>query len=263
MADDDKTRTGAELLLDVEQKIDLLLGYIRNLDNTQKIMLQRLNVLQLERPAEPVNDEAQRVILQELAEIKEQAAKPPVIFPAPTSKPTHMAEPQPVPGQFARFENMPKTNHFEQMKAAAGVVDADEPQPDRVAIKAHPEQPRLPSAQEDELEEEYLHKGTRRGVRVQAKPTGKVNVSQQIFYSTGKPVVVASVEVLDSRGLLVNQTRTNQAGRWAMPLHPGPYTVHVVKRVAPDSMAQPLEIRYEVDITGEQERMELPAPEIE
>jgi hypothetical protein len=253
-----KTRTGAELLLDVEQKLDTLLGHVRNLENLQKIMLQRMNEMGAVPTGDPDNENINQVILKRLDDIQEQSK---VIFPAPQSTPTHTAEPQPVPGQFVTYDKMPKTNHFEKAMAAAGIVD-EEAGRKPVTIKAHPEPPRIPSREDTELEEEFVHQGSRRGMRVQTQPSGKVEVTQQVFYASGKPVVVASVEVLDDRGLLVSQTRTNQTGRWRMGLMPGHYTVHLVKRVAPDSMAQPMELRYNIDVTGEDRKMELPSPEV-
>jgi hypothetical protein len=232
-------RTGTQLLLDLETKVEALMGHVRNLENTAKIILQRIN----DSPSSQPSVEPQAI---SMAQIKRQAAT--AVAPA---------EP-PKTGEWAKFEDLPRTNKFAEARTRAGVADDPAQQ---APMKARPAAA-PPPPDEEELREEVVHKGARRGLRVPASQGPKVTVSQQVFTAEGRPVFLASVEALDERGQLARQTRTNRNGRWVMGLEPGQYTIHVVKRVAPDSGKEPVELTYPVTIPPSNEEMELDPPEI-
>lgn len=204
-------RTGTQLLLDLERKVDSLTGHVRNLDNTVKILLSRFN----EKITEPV-----------------AVVPPPVI-------------PQPDKGR-VKFENLPKTNKFDQLKSKAGIFDEEEEMP-----------------ADEEIQEELIHKGKQRGRRVSSKNSNRVAVSQQIFDANANPIGYASVEILNEAGIQVKSTRTNQNGRWNLPLEPGVYTINISKRYSPNSGKSAVESSYVEDISSSSKPIELDARIVE
>ena len=117
------------------------------------------------------------------------------------------------------------------------------------------------SSSDNELTEEVVHKGQRRGLRNPGDPsnTSKVVVSQQILFPDGKAIFLANVEIMNTQGLLIKETRTNPKGRWMAALDPGEYTVHVLKR---DNAKLPVELRYKIRIPQSKEPLALPTPEL-
>ena len=158
--------------------------------------------------------------------------------------PVSVPSPAPKTGKVT-FDQLPKTNKFEQMKAKAGVVD--EPgEPGELVQATNPQG------------------SARRGQRA-APPevTAEVSVSQLVLYPTGKPVFAASVEIIDTRGLLVEQVRTQPNGRWNAKLAPGKYVVRIVKRVAKETMAKPIDVRYDIEIPAGVDKHVLDSPTID
>jgi hypothetical protein len=227
-------RSGSELLRDVERKLDLLQRHVQNLDNNVKIMLGHLNSI-LNAPVEMAQT------------------------PQPTRTETVRLGEDTEPKMY-KFEDLPRTHKFEQMAAAQGIeVEPAHTEP-RVKIVAKPEDPS--SLDKNELVEEVVRKGHTRTTRVAKKEGGRVAVSQQIMSPNGNPVFLATVEILQ-RGSLVHQTRTKTNGRWSAPLDAGEYMVHVVKRAAPDSGKESIDIRYVVEIPPSDTNLELPPPDVE
>lgn len=216
-------RTGSQLLLDVEQKVELLTKYVRNLDNTVKILLKRMNEVFSQENASSV--------------VSKPSVAQPVQQPLSVQQPTKLeAQKKPKlqkPGDKVKFSELPKTNHFELAKMKAGILDEGE----------------APGELSDTIEEEFVHKGKQRGRRVPAVSSGtKITVSQLVYTEDGNPLGFAGVEVLDANGNFVKNARTNQNGRWSLPLVPGDYTIRVAKRYPPDSGLDPVEAAYEASI---------------
>jgi hypothetical protein len=240
------SRSGSELLRDVEEKLDLLQRHVQNLDNNVKIMLARFNELMSAPPQEPVQLAGNQVDL---------TAKNPVNLHANEVKLGEGTEPK-----MYRYEDLPKAHKFEQMAAAQGIEVEPVHAEKRVKIVAKPAD--TSDRDPNELEEVGVRKGKQRGQRAPQQEGGRVNVSQKILSSNGNPVFLATVEILQD-GNLVKQTRTKTTGRWSAPLEPGEYLVHVVKRAAPDSGKEPIDIQYAVEIPPSNEELELPSPDVE
>ncbi len=128
-----------------------------------------------------------------------------------------------------------------------------------VAVPAPPPLPVDPS--NPELSVETVQKGKRRDLRQPVDPSQnkKVTVSQQIVLPNGEGVYLASVEIMDSTGNRIKQTRTNDKGRWAAPLEAGEYSVHILKRPT-DTMKLPIDLKYKIMIPESTKPMELPSP---
>jgi hypothetical protein len=212
-----KTRKATDVIIDLETKVDSLVGYIKNMDNNIKLLLGHIN------------------------ELKMVGVNPPVV--APNSSPPAVAK------QAMKFEEMPKTNIFDGLKEQAGIQDNS-------TNNSIEEQP------DDELIEEVVHTGERRGSRVATQSSNKISVSQQIFMPDGSPMFLASVEIMDFNGMLVKQTRTNTKGRWIAPLEQGNYSVHVVKRTS-DNSKEPIELQFVVEIPSSEAPLELDPPDLE
>jgi Ca2+-binding RTX toxin-like protein len=75
----------------------------------------------------------------------------------------------------------------------------------------------------------------------------KLQVSQ-ILSANNTALFLANIEVLNTNGELINQTRTNTKGRWLMALTPGDYQVHVIKNFPADSGKKNVDIVYPVNI---------------
>jgi hypothetical protein len=148
---------------------------------------------------------------------------------------------------------------------SAEAPDLPRPQTDKLVARPVQEQPyELDEFGKPELMEEVVHRGKRRDLRQPAdsSQSKKVAVSQQVLFPDGKAIFLASVEILDERGQLVKQTRTNSQGRWLAPLDPGDYTVHILKRMGADSKKPPVELRFQVQIPESGRPVELPSPEL-
>ncbi len=212
-------RSASDVILEMEQTLNTILGHQRNMDANIKILLARSVKQQSSRPA----------------------AQP---DPIPEPKPEPEPPPKRGPGRppkSAKFEDLPKTNIFETLKKRSGLIDADL------------------TTEHDELIEEVVHKGDRRGARNPTKPSGKVSVSQQVLNDEGSPIFLASVEILDMNGALIKQTRTNTKGRWVAPLDPGRYAVHITKRIQDKP---PVDLKFAVEIPETGKPMELDPPEV-
>ena len=192
------TRTATDILIEIERKQDLILGYVKNLDNNFKIVLARLN------------SNAMQPVVQAPVALPQ---------PEPRSALVKMEEVKKV-----KFEDLPKTNKFQEMAKEVGI-----------------------DVEEEELLEDPLPTGQRRGDRAQKTESGtRVAVSQQIEYS-GKPVILATVNVIDGTGKSIKMTRTNTSGRWTAALEPGMYTISVLK-ISADSSKPKIDTSYLVEI---------------
>lgn len=126
--------------------------------------------------------------------------------------------------------------------------------------------PPIPSSysfQDDDLEEEILHKGHRRDVRHPAAPeaSNKTAVEQKVMFPDGRTVAFAQVEIKNNKGIVVKQTRTTPSGYWKALLDPGTYEIHLLKRGGAGTKL-PVELRYNIDVIPSEETQELSSPDM-
>lgn len=126
------------------------------------------------------------------------------------------------------FENRPKTDRFSEIASSHGIAIDDTPSENPFSMK---------------------EADTRGRSRLQREKTKdkRPTVSQSIMISDS-PLFLASIEIFDQGGVLVNQARTNQNGKWRMMLDPGDYMVHVLKRFPPDSGKKSIDVTYDLNI---------------
>lgn len=125
----------------------------------------------------------------------------------------------------------------------------------------------LEQAEKDEQDSEQLsvethQDGKRRNLRQHAETqTRQIPAQQRIAYSDGKPVFMASVEILDANQNTVKQTKTNQVGKWLAPLMPGEYTVKVSK--GSSALKPKVELSYRVTIPNQDSAVDLGTKTVE
>jgi hypothetical protein len=233
-AKDDK-KPATEILADLSDKVDLLIRYYKNVDNNVKLILSRLN--SLGTPAQQVPPTVQSsVTINQVAPLKIQSQDKLSVI------------------NKENFDNRAKTNKFSEFAAAHGIeVEEEESQgPSIVGFKNES------SSDPNELTETSVRVGFQRGQRTPAVKNGpKATISQVLQKSDGSPLFLANVEITDSSGLVVKQSRTNTSGRWSAALSPGTYSVHVTKRFPADTNAAPIEATYNIDVPPSTKPMEL------
>jgi len=167
-------RKASEILLDIESKLDEVLGHLRNNDSLLKNLANRIS--KLEKPTASI------------------------------------APPKPVQSQ------MPG------IKSGVNLGNAQF----------------VPAVKEEEYEflqatEDDLPKGKRRDLRYVQSPAGNTTVQQKVCFSNGQAVPSAKVEIFTmSPGsnslVLMDNKKTNTAGKWFGALPPGNYIVKVFKK---------------------------------
>lgn len=215
-------RSAIDILLELEQKVDALSRRYGNVENLLKVLLNNINNGHVPKPQE--------------------AATKSVKITGPINK--------------NNFDQREKTSKFVDLANQQGLDVEDDEVPTRLetVIKARPSD--LPPDPSGEDMVEAPSRGASRGQRG-AKTSAKLSVSQVLFREEGQPLFLASVEVLDESGVLINQTRTNPKGRWLMALAPGEYQVHVLKRFTQDSGKETVDLTYKINIPPSDKPMEL------
>lgn len=217
-------RKATDILLSIEADVKEILGYVRNGDLKDKIILERLRLL----------TEASTV----------QGPKPDQ-FGYTWKEDTHTGEP------FAVREQ-PKTPPVAPAKPS---MFESTPLKDKIR-KAMEE---ASNAQDDiqftDLSAETTQSGKRRGTRVQTNAEKQISVQQRIVDSESKNIFMAKVEIFDESNTPVKQTKTNQAGKWFAQLLPGQYQVVLSK--AGTATKPAISITYDVEITDQDSNCEL------
>lgn len=230
-------RKASEVLLDLENAVRTLTGLANNTDHNVKLLMDRISRLEQLVVSSPSAPREQPKVLS--------------------------AQPITVPQQSPVYDEKRQV-----VRASRPHVSAESPDISPAAkFIGSPveEQPyELDNYGQPELMEEVVHKGTRRDLRQPAdnSQSKKVAVSQRILFPDGKPMFLAGVEVSDGEGNTIARTRTNTQGRWLAPLEAGEYTVHIVKRISPDSKRPPVELKFQVQIPPSSSPVELPSPDL-
>ena len=220
-------RKATEVLLSIEQKIDELVGFVRNIDHNNKLILSRLNMLESQPTAPRPN-----------AQPLDSAGL--LVPSAPQQQPVFAK-----PDKSFKFENRPKTNKFEQMQQSLGVNDDS-----------------LPLSKEErfELMEEGVPQGQRRGQRIEKTDSSRCN-TKQIVQHMGQPLFMATVQIMNDSNQVIKRTRTNTVGRWTAPLDPGNYRIDVLKMPNEEKKTPLIESSYFVEIPPVKD-IDLPIKEV-
>lgn len=182
-------RKATDILLSIEADVKEILGYVRNSDLKDKIILERLRLL-TETPKAPKSNQ----------------------FGSHTGDPRVVPEPQQTSLASAKpsvFESSPLKDKIRKAMEEAS--------------KAQDE------IQFTDLSTETTQSGKRRGTRVQTNAEKQVSVQQRIVDAESKNIFMAKIEIFDDSNTPVKQTKTNQAGKWFAQLLPGNYQVVLSK----------------------------------
>jgi len=155
---------------------------------------------------------------------------------APTLQKTEVKNVNPSVVNKDNFEQRPKTSSFADLAAQHGVKVEDDVTTDLIeAVDTR----------------EVSVRGSRGPV---IKHSGqKKNVIQYVRFPDGKPILLASIEILDLNDEILNRTRTNTKGSWKAPLLPGIYKIHLLKNYLGDDSKKPIDLTYEIEVSDDEE----------
>jgi hypothetical protein len=246
MVTDDK-RSATDILLDIEARLSTLDKRVQNSENLLKILLSRVNA-----------SLSSGTVVQSQSQQVQQTTNVPVV-PSVVNK--------------DNFESRSRTNKFTEAAASHGLnveddinpVDPFESDDEAEALAfasqfsndALPRPTQMVKSESDiDLLESAASRGNSRGQRGPKTKGTKCSVSQNLVREDS-PIYLATVELLDENGSLINQTRTNTKGRWMLALAPGSYQVHVLKRFPPDSGKKQIDVTYPIVIPQSDKPVEL------
>lgn len=108
----------------------------------------------------------------------------------------------------------------------------------------------------DEVEQEKNPEGKKRNLRFYPNAQEKrIPVQQRICYSDGKNVSMANVEISDSNGVLIKETKTSNQGKWTATLPAGNYMVMVSKM--PTNIKPKVELKFPIAVSDSDSIVEL------
>lgn len=206
----------SDIIAELELKIDNLLGYVKNIDFTNKLILSKLSKLEENKSS--------------------------VILSNSTEKYVHKVDPA---INLIDAQGLPDLNKPVYFKDGAELIfknaddelvsfkDADEPAPEPLPL------PPLP------IDVEPQSKKTRK--------SGKVTVEQSISYPDGTKAVLVNVEIYTASNVLVKKTRTTSIGKWSALLDPGKYFVRLTK--APVNGKPSINKQFEVDVVSNEKNI--------
>lgn len=244
---DEEKRTATDILLSVESRLTTLEKRIQNSENLLKILLGRLNVIMA---SGSVGQKPNESISPSISVSNETKIPGIPSIPNPNKIPFQASVAEPKVVNKDNFENRPKTSKFTEAAASYGIEIDDEQDQD----PQESQESKYPK--EDDLVASP-GRANSRGQRGPKNNTPKVSVSQIVRNENNDPLLLANVEVFDSNGSFINQTRTNTKGRWLLALAPGDYQVHILKRSASDPGKDPIETMYPITVPPVDKPLEL------
>lgn len=215
-------RKATDILLSIEADVKEILGYVRNSDLKDKIILERLRLL---------------------TETKLQSAPKPNLFGFVEKEDPHTGEPF--------FVREPKTPDAQPKPS----VFESTPLKDKIRKAMEEASKAQDDVQFTELSAETTQSGKRRGTRVQTNAEKQISVQQRVVDAESKNIFMAKVEIFDESNTPVKQTKTNQAGKWFAQLLPGNYQVVLSK--AGTATKPAISITYDVEVPDQDSNFEL------
>lgn len=245
-------RKASEVLLDLESKVDVLLGLVRSQDLTIKILSNKLNT-----------------VIEGLE--KSPSIVPNIMVEAVNTIPNHL--PTPDPGKSILVEsdfNLPMDTsptgfrRTSRPETYAGDNAYLPPQP-KAQEPRFPTQIPRPSGQTEIIVPTNINRQQGQPLPTQPQKTestlvshegNSIPVSQRVVDGNGKSVFLADVEITDLATMQsVFKTRTNGTGKWSAPLQVGEYRVNIRKR---ESLSkEKLEVAQDIRVDGSTSPFEL------
>jgi hypothetical protein len=249
-------RKASDVLLDLEAKIEVLLGLVRAQDLTIKVLSNKLNSV--------------------MEKMDKQGAAPPKIMVEAVNTSPFAQAPAPDPEKSIPVSsdfNLPveeKPNGFRRTSRPETYSgdNAYLPQMPKAPEPRFPTQNPRPSGQAEVIVPANINRqaGEKFPPPPQSQKTeppphvssgSTIPVSQRVVDGNGKSAFLADVEITDlSTMQQVFKTRTNGTGKWSAPLPVGAYRVNIRKR---ESLTkEKLEAAQDVQVDGMTSPYELP-----
>lgn len=228
-------KKASEIILELRDQVKHLTRLVSNQDNNIKIILKKLNNLELSKPSPKVSDYY----------ISENSSSEPRKSESKFLKGNEALEAK---AEHARQQ----TSQFEVMAQQAGVES--EPSLGSNGTRSN----------HLVLSETKEFSGQVRGRRVDRESKqNPISVTQLVLGHDGKPLPLATVRITNRLGQTVKSSRSNTKGRWSAPLIPGEYNISISKnKNSPNK--KPVEMEFSVQVidngTG---KMEIPSPDTE
>lgn len=223
------SRKATEVLASIEQQNKEILGHIRNQDMLIKVLVNKINDLESKlgnQSAVPAPAQPTQNFPRHSGDVQQ---KPVVNAQLPGLKPgIKIQQTQPQPSQ-AQPAQGPQPTPAQQMRMQGQGYNFPQFEQSKKLVRESVEQ----EASDQTLELETQPRGKRRGVRNVAEE-GVKTVQQRVLYPDGKSVQSAKVEIFvlenGQTPVLVENKKTNAAGKWSGQLPPGTYAVKVFKK---------------------------------
>lgn len=249
-------RKASEVLLDLESKMDVLMGLVRAQDLNIKVLSNKLNTLMEKLDKQP--PDAPKIMVEAVNTIPNSFNKVPVSDPQkiiPVSSDFNL----PMDDSPTGFRRTSRPETY------SGDNSYLPPQPKNSEPRFPTQIPR-PSGQAEIVVPTNLNRQQGQPLPAQppkTEPTVNFNegnsipVSQRVVDGNGKSVFLADVEVTDLSGIQPPfKTRTNGTGKWSAPLQVGAYRVNIRKR---ESLTkEKLELAQDIQVDGSTSPFELP-----
>lgn len=246
-------RKASEVLLDLESKMDVLIGMVKSQDLTIKILSNKLNTIidKLDKSV-PVS-----------SKIMVEAVNTMPFAQAPSPDPEKSI---PVGSDFnLPVENSPTGFRRTSRPETYAGDNAYLPTQPKAPEPRFPTQIPRPSGQTEVIVPPNINRQQGKPLPTQSPKTesrlvsnegNSIPVSQRVVDSNGKSVFLADVEVTDlSTMQSIFKTRTNGTGKWSAPLQVGEYRVNIRKR---ESLTkEKLEVAQDIRVDGSQSPLEL------
>jgi hypothetical protein len=260
---ENEPRKASDVLLELEKKLDVVLGIIRNQDLTIKILSNKLNSL-LDNSNKQLNSSQQKIVVeavntsntpqqmhvsqfQQLPELNPEKQIPvssESTLPLETEPKgfRRTSRPETFSGDNAYLSQAPKfpvqlPQNKNQMQPPPGRAVAE--------IVVQPKKEQQISQQKNQQENTSTLQNT-------------IPVMQRVVNSHGKSLFLADVEILDLSNMQqVFKTRTNGTGKWMASLGLGNY--RVIIRKLDSATKERLEVPQDIQVDGSHSPYELPA----
>lgn len=277
-----ETRKASDVLLDLESKVDLLLGEIRAQNLNNKILSNKLNDLIGRLDKQQAGPP--KIIVETVQSPPPPAIVPPGFAQIPAGDPDRnipfLAEsklPQDNSPQGFRRNSRPET--YAKNKPPAQPPELQMPvqlppnmkPPSGRQANINPPPGRGENS-EVVVSSQATHHNKQGAGAVMAPPVtempqteqsaplshqGQIPVTQRCVDKNGKSIFLADVEILDMASMqTIFKTRTNGTGKWMASLGIGAYRVTIRKRESVSK--EKIESVQDIQIDGSQSRLELP-----
>jgi hypothetical protein len=246
-------RKATDVLLDIENKMDMLLSMIRSQDLNLKLLSNKLNIVmeKLEKQTAPTNKiivEAVNTVTPNIPiDEKNIPVSPENSLPIETSP------------QGFRRTSRPETYSGDNSYIKKNVV--------KDAVVFPMQLPKMPGTSESDAEvvvpseatnvvENFAPKVKKAEKPTKLKSDQHIPVMQRIVDKNGKSIFLAEIEIIDvNNSSEIPKTRTNGTGKWTASLPVGNYRVIVRKR---ESLTkEKVEVVQDIQVDGTKSPLEL------